>query len=94
MPEKCRLYVYTELILNSGKIVSAEREGEKSKEETVCEMLGYKSPVVWTVFETAGFGWLGLWSIGCDYSGILNVNHCLLIVEPDQACKVKFQAVQ
>lgn len=61
MPEKCRLYVYPELILNSGKIVSTERERgrerEKSNEETVCEMLGYKSPVVWTGFETAAFGW-------------------------------------
>ncbi len=65
------------------------REGEKSNEETVCEMLGYKSPVVWTSFETAGFGWWSLQSIDRDYSGIHYVNHCLLIVELVQGCKVK-----
>jgi len=53
MSEKCLLYVYPELILNSGKIVSTGREREKSYEETVCEMLGYKSPVVWMGLETA-----------------------------------------
>lgn len=31
MPEKCRLYVYPELILNSGKIVSTKRERGRSQ---------------------------------------------------------------
>lgn len=91
MPEKCLLYVYPELILNSGKIVSTGSERERERGVKRGDCLWNPRLQISSGLDGLGDCW-SLWSIDRDYSGILYVNHCLLIVELVQGCEVKFWA--